>query len=255
VLILGLFCGLFGWVLYGPVDALVLGLLGSLVAALSFKLSFREHEIDLKTLPNEGIHRSARNAFVVGLLFAVIVWLGLGSLWWQTRAPMARWFAQVLVSALTIGWIASVNAGGRACITHYVLRFWLIRKRSTPWNYVRFLDHAAECVLLRKVGGGYAFIHKLLAEHLAARYVASLGSGDDDLDETIDLEILIQDVKRLLAEPERREDRATANRNSDCGILATVTELYHRLVPVLTLALTSPARVSLPAARGACRRS
>jgi hypothetical protein len=31
-----------------------------------------------------------------------------------------------------------------------------------PWNYPRFLDYAAERILLRKVEGGYIFIHRLL---------------------------------------------------------------------------------------------
>jgi hypothetical protein len=37
-----------------------------------------------------------------------------------------------------------------------------------PLNYARFLDYAAKRVLLRKVGGGYIFVHRLLLEHFAA---------------------------------------------------------------------------------------
>src|SRR5689334_203677 len=36
-----------------------------------------------------------------------------------------------------------------------------------PWNYPRFLDYAAEQILLRKVGGGYIFIHRFLLEYFA----------------------------------------------------------------------------------------
>jgi hypothetical protein len=32
---------------------------------------------------------------------------------------------------------------------------------------VRFLDHAAERILLRKVGGGYIFVHRMLLEYFA----------------------------------------------------------------------------------------
>jgi hypothetical protein len=35
---------------------------------------------------------------------------------------------------------------------------------------VDFLDYAAERIFLRKVGGGYIFIHRLLQEYFAARY-------------------------------------------------------------------------------------
>jgi hypothetical protein len=31
----------------------------------------------------------------------------------------------------------------------------------------RFLDYAAERILLRKVGGGYIFVHRLLLEYFA----------------------------------------------------------------------------------------
>ena len=46
----------------------------------------------------------------------------------------------------------------------------LVRNGSIPWNYVKFLDYAAERILLRKVGGGYTFIHRMLLEYFAARY-------------------------------------------------------------------------------------
>ena len=44
--------------------------------------------------------------------------------------------------------------GGIACIEHYALRLRLWQLRSIPWRYVRFLDYAAERILLRKRGGG-----------------------------------------------------------------------------------------------------
>ncbi len=37
-----------------------------------------------------------------------------------------------------------------------------------PWNYSRFLDYCAERIFLRKVGGGYIFVHRLLMEHFAS---------------------------------------------------------------------------------------
>jgi hypothetical protein len=55
-----------------------------------------------------------------------------------------------------------------ACIQHYALRFILYRNDHIPWNYARFLDYAAERVLLRKVGGGYIFIHRLLQDYFAS---------------------------------------------------------------------------------------
>ena len=39
---------------------------------------------------------------------------------------------------------------------------------SVPWHYAQFLDYAAEHILLRKVGGGYIFVHRLLLEYFAS---------------------------------------------------------------------------------------
>ncbi len=44
----------------------------------------------------------------------------------------------------------------------------LWRNGSAPLNYVRFLDYAAGCTFLRKVGGGYIFVHRLLLEYFAS---------------------------------------------------------------------------------------
>jgi hypothetical protein len=37
-----------------------------------------------------------------------------------------------------------------------------------PLNLVRFLDHAISRILLRKVGGGYIFVHRMLLEYFAS---------------------------------------------------------------------------------------
>jgi hypothetical protein len=37
-----------------------------------------------------------------------------------------------------------------------------------PLNYIRFLDYAAERILLRKVGGGYIFVHRMLLDYFAS---------------------------------------------------------------------------------------
>jgi hypothetical protein len=58
-------------------------------------------------------------------------------------------------------------AGGRAALQHLVLRLVLVRNRSAPWRLVDFLDEATDRLLLRKVGGGYVFVHRLLLEYFA----------------------------------------------------------------------------------------
>lgn len=45
---------------------------------------------------------------------------------------------------------------------------WLWCTGSLPWNLIAFLDEAADRLLLRKVGGGYIFVHRLLLEYFAS---------------------------------------------------------------------------------------
>ena len=63
--------------------------------------------------------------------------------------------------------LTAIRCGGLACIQHGLGRYLLFRNGVVPWNYAQFLDHAADRILLRKVGGGYIFIHRLLLEHFA----------------------------------------------------------------------------------------
>ena len=52
-------------------------------------------------------------------------------------------------------------------IKHYALRLILWLKGYTPFNFIKFLDHCARLILLKKVGGGYIFIHRMLLEYFA----------------------------------------------------------------------------------------
>ena len=47
------------------------------------------------------------------------------------------------------------------------MRAFLYTKGRIPWNYARFLDYATERILMKKVGGGYMFYHRMLLEHFA----------------------------------------------------------------------------------------
>src|SRR5207302_8763439 len=73
-----------------------------------------------------------------------------------------------LGSGLSAGLLAGLLNGGLACLRHSVVRLLLWRSRAIPLNYPHFLDSAAERILLRKVGGGYIFVHRLLLEYFAS---------------------------------------------------------------------------------------
>jgi hypothetical protein len=174
-LLVGLAEGLRVGLRVGLVCGLVFGPVGGLVRGLTFS------EIETRTLPNEGIRRSARNAFFVtmfGVLIVVLIGVlrGVGLVGVRAGGLHVE-LGIVVFGGLVLGLVGGLQVGGAACLKHLVLRLWLIRNGSTPWNYVRFLDYASERILLRKVGGGYAFIHRMLLEYFAARYVEP-SSGD-----------------------------------------------------------------------------
>jgi eukaryotic-like serine/threonine-protein kinase len=156
----GLLIGLIGGLLSG----LLIGLYGGLEVGLSFK------GIETRVFPNEGIPRSAWNAVVVGLVGGLVsgpvIMLVFGLVFGLVGGLVSGLF---FVPVVGVG--VGRQAGGEACFKNVVLRLWLIRNGSTLWNYVKFLDYAADRILLRKVGGGYMFIHRMLLEHFEARYV------------------------------------------------------------------------------------
>jgi hypothetical protein len=101
---------------------------------------------------------------------------GLEPSWLGTRAKRAAYGTLVALSlglifgmgvGLIFGLIAGLNRGGSAVIKHYALRLTLWLNGYTPFNFIKFLDRCAKLILLKKVGGGYIFIHRMLLEYFA----------------------------------------------------------------------------------------
>jgi hypothetical protein len=150
--IVGLLYVLFSYRLFHtPIDAI-----DALLSGLGFGLSgliltgLRPEIIDTKSVPNQGVRLSIRNAIFGGLIVGPIVVLMSGVI--------------DLLPALVI---CILWYGGLDVIQHYTLRLILIIQGHTPRNYPRFLDYAVDRIFLQKVGGGYRFIHRLLLEHFA----------------------------------------------------------------------------------------
>ena len=64
-------------------------------------------------------------------------------------------------------WLSAWVNGGDACMRHLALRIALWRAGAAPWNYAAFLGDAGDCLLMRRVGGGFAFWHLQLRDFLA----------------------------------------------------------------------------------------
>jgi eukaryotic-like serine/threonine-protein kinase len=182
-LVLGMLSGLSHGQVYGPIVGaaygfnngllvfLVLGLFFGLSSGLSNKI-LEESSI---VKPNQGIWRSAVSGLFTGLLvgllaglfYILIGFLILGpelGLYFMLNYGLGYGGGYALVFILVFG----LWNGGKAFIQHFILRWFLWHAKSIPWNYPRSLDYAADCILLRKVGGGYIFIHRLLLEYFAS---------------------------------------------------------------------------------------
>jgi serine/threonine protein kinase len=188
---IGLSTGLSGGLLAGLLAGLCFWLIFGLFQGVSSETVGDQHRV----VPNQGIRRSARNSLMLGLVCAGTVWLsvglGLGLIAWVhdglnhglfaglspgLRDGLSFWLSLGLSSGLDSGLLIGLSAGllvgllngGLACLRHGVIRFLLWRAGAIPWRYPHFLDYAAERILLRKVGGGYIFVHRLLLEYFAS---------------------------------------------------------------------------------------
>ncbi len=75
-----------------------------------------------------------------------------------------------LIGGVIGGLTGGLAYGGIALIKHYTLQFILGVKNYFPFRLAAFLDYCVDHIFLRRVGGGYIFIHRLLMEHFAAMY-------------------------------------------------------------------------------------
>ena len=160
----GLDLGLIEVLIVGLIGVTIVGLFFGLIGVLIFGLTegLNSSEIEIKTSPNQGIWASVLNSItlllIVGLSFGLIGVPIVG---------LSFELILVLITGLIFGLGFGLDNGGKACIQHFSLRLILYCNNYIPWNYARFLDYAADRILLQKVGGGYIFIHRMLMEHFA----------------------------------------------------------------------------------------
>jgi DNA polymerase III delta prime subunit len=151
----------------------IIALAGGLTSGVASTL---QNERDL-TRPNQGMKRSVRNSLRIGIMGAFVggsismvafalVLLLLGTVF---PAGLVNQLCFLLLCGSLGGTISGLMGGlpngGIASMQHLVLRLFLWRSKLIPWNYPRFLDYAAEHILLRKVGGGYMWSDPFLPDH------------------------------------------------------------------------------------------
>lgn len=178
-LVVGLVIGLTSGLAFGPIRGLAGGLAVGLISGLIFVFiggltsGLSSEMLDKHTLtrPNQGIWYSARNSIFVGLLFGLVGGLLFG-LVGGLLSGSGLFFG--LIGGTISGITAGLLSGGTAFIQHFVLRLLLWFAGYMPLNFSRFLDYAAERILLRKVGGRYIFVHQLLLDYFASQGITSI---------------------------------------------------------------------------------
>ena len=142
------------WIIAGLIGALTALPLGLLKSGL---VGSEEKE---RTKPNQGIRTSWKNFYRISVI-GMVIFGGIGALMGNLKGAV--------MFGLPVGSTFGLLYGGDTCVQHFNLRQILYRKGCIPWNYARFLDYASERLLMKKVGGGYIFYHRMLMEHFAQR--------------------------------------------------------------------------------------
>ncbi|GAB3161379.1 hypothetical protein GCM10027290_68320 [Micromonospora sonneratiae] len=129
--------------------------------------------------PGQGLQASMRRftRMVAALMFIVIALLAV------VLVLDGPWFAVVAALPMTIALM--VTAGpGRAWLRNRAVTFGLARSGLLPTRLLEFLSYADDRVIMQRVFGGYAFIHRTLRDYLADQdptddspVLAGVGSG------------------------------------------------------------------------------
>lgn len=193
--------GLSAGLLYGLGDGLISGLSVGLsywllIGLLQGISNERVEDRDRRVF-NQGIRRSFRNSGIMGIIGGAVIGAsgalstGLSAGLNGSGVVELNYAGQIsglyvnpgygLQSALFAaqdflhgnGWLLAVSGGlllwasngGLAIIRHAVLRLLLRHMHAFPWRAEPFLEDAKARILMRRVGGGYSFMHRLLLDY------------------------------------------------------------------------------------------
>jgi hypothetical protein len=140
-------------------------------------------KINQTTYPGQRLALTTKNFLTISTLFGMSIGL-IGGLFFELVSRLIGEVRLRLIGELKLGWSlglflgisigvwsAFFPYGGFSLIQHYILRFVLINNNRLPKKLIPFLDHCVDLIFLRRVGGGYIFVHRLLMEHFAEMYV------------------------------------------------------------------------------------
>jgi energy-coupling factor transporter ATP-binding protein EcfA2 len=160
----------------GVIGGLSLGTIGGLSFGIMGGLS--GHTLEDRSHPGEGITASLKNFFVGFLFYGLILGLIFGLIYGLIVAisyqSLSFGLLKGLRFALIVQMVVGLKFGGNFLIAHFITRWLLTNSGNIPWKLNDFLEYCTERIFLRRVGGGYIFIHRMLMEHFAEMDVSTL---------------------------------------------------------------------------------
>ncbi len=148
-------------------------------ALLALVFALEPGERAAKVRPNAGLRQSLRNALRVSFGFGVPFGLAFGLVFQpHVLRPLAVIDNEYTGNpALIVGTAVGLFAftalfliyGGFTVIMHWVLRAWLAWRTPLPIDMEGMLDRAVDLGLMRRIGGGYVFLHRTLLGYFADR--------------------------------------------------------------------------------------
>jgi hypothetical protein len=173
-------------------NVLSFGLIPGLILGLSFGLSYwlllglfqgiLQEQIDdqSRQILNQGVYRSALYSVIIGFLSTAIIggigFLNLlltnifGSMFYERDPEQGL----IWLFAVSGGLLAWASSGGWAVLQHAIVRLLLARSHTFSWRAQAFLDEATSHILMRRVGGGYSFVHRRLLDYFADTYPSTV---------------------------------------------------------------------------------
>lgn len=149
----------FDWFVDGLIGMLLGGLIGIIISI--FDTPSVDHTW---AKPSRGIYGSLRSSLLMSTIFTIII---CGSITWATDQKLS-WTGLLIFWGLA--WplpVIFTLYGGMAWCQHIALRFVLYWHRYLPLRLVPWLDSMVQAGILRRVGGGYIFVHRSLLEYFA----------------------------------------------------------------------------------------
>jgi hypothetical protein len=152
------------WLGVGLVLGLLVGLLGGLTS----------EQIEETTYPGQRLKQTLFSGLFSTLLVGFVVGLGGGLLFGLLGGFVFGLNGGLLFGLLggfTVGLTGAadgkLSGGYLPLIQHCFLRWVLTLNHVLPRRLIPFLEHCARLIFLRRVGGSYIFVHRLLMEHFA----------------------------------------------------------------------------------------